>query len=190
MQIDITGKRHRNFRDAVNDLYETPWSDWWITGPRTCLWLMLFFVSNGGDPILWFNKFVSEGKPGSGHEGIDAMERDCRQFLCAVCFDQLNVPDIVAFELSARSVQVTAENYRFKFETGKDLDEEKAILYGTENVRGQIPMCPALRTHLAAELTKRNAIEKERRKAHEERLAANPKPNKPGKGDKPGANGG
>lgn len=60
--FDTQGKRHRNSREATRLLFESPMPDWWLTGPRTTLWLCKFWVDNQGDPMAWFAHFMSTGK--------------------------------------------------------------------------------------------------------------------------------
>ena len=159
-------------------LYESPMPDWWLTGPRTSLWLCRFWVDNQGDPMAWFAHFLSTGKLTLRDGGMEDLERCCRCFYSGVCFDQMNVPDLSSFEVMARNIQVTAESYKHRFPGASNDDTEKQLMYGTDQVRGGLPMCPALRAHIATELTRINAIEKERRKAREERQAQNPAPKK------------
>ena len=73
----------------------------------------------------------------------------------------------------SRSIQVICVSYSERQQTVREDYFERGVLYGTEGMDGLLPLCPALKDHLAAELQKRNSIEKEKRKAQELRIAAN-----------------
>ena len=80
-------------------------------------------------------------------------------------------------------MQVTAEKYRDRL-SGASRDDEVSLMYGTDQVRGGVPVCPALAEWVSEELKRENTIAKERRKAREERQL-----NRPGKPPKGGSKG-
>lgn len=170
ISYDPLGSRFKDYREAVNACTEHEWTDWPIKGPRTTLWLLRFFLEIGGNPISWFTKFKSDGKLDFTDEGIEELERLCRQLHTMVCYDQLNVPDIAGVELLCRSIQVTAYGYRERFTTQREDSYERGLMFGVQFGEGNLPICPALKDYMAAELQKKNAIDKERRKAIELRI--------------------
>ena len=167
---DSLGVRFKEFREAVNSMREDAFADWPVPGPRTLLWLLRFFLQNSGSPLAWFGKFKADGDLSYFDEGIEELERSLRFLQTAACYDQQNLANSASAELVARSVQVTVYAYAYKFIGDREDAFERGLMYGTGSQgEGCLPVCPALREYLAGELQKRNAIDKERRKAQEGR---------------------
>ncbi|CAK0809174.1 unnamed protein product, partial [Prorocentrum cordatum] len=105
--------------------------------------------------------------------GVEEHLRICTALENAVCFDQLNVTEMASFELLGRSLQIIEEKYRERTAGAADPVRMDQHLYlGTELVRGNCSVCPALQAWVSQELAQEHAILKERRKAREERAAA------------------
>ena len=170
---DMLGKRHRECRDCLHLLFESPFPDWPIPGPRTVLWVVSFMVHLAGSPVGWFTKFKSDMGLTFTDDGIEELERLCKQLQTWIVYDQYNVCNSAAAEMVSRSIQVICGSYSERLQTGREDYFERGVLYGTEGMDGLLPLCPALKDHLAAELQKRNSIEKEKRRAQELRIASN-----------------
>ena len=167
---DSQGNRHRECRDSLHLLFETPFPDWPIPGPRTTLWVVSFMVHLAGSPLGWFTKFRSDMGLSFADEGIEELERLCKQLQSWIVYDQYNVCNSAAAELVCRNIQVICVSYSERQASGREDSFERGVLFGSYE-DGLLPLCPALKDHLAAELQKRNSIEKEKRKAQELRIA-------------------
>lgn len=192
---DLRGNRHRECRDSLYLLFESPFADWPVPGPRTTLWVVTFMVQLAGSPVGWFTKFKSDMGLSFADEGIEELERLCKQLQAWIVYDQYNVCNSAAAEMVCRSIQVICVSYSERQQTGREDSFERGVLYGS-NEDGLLPLCPALKEHLASELQKRNAIDKEKRKAQELRLAnaaqrggRNHRGRGRGKNDQPAADG-
>eukprot|EP00959_Pyramimonas_sp_CCMP1952_P007981 167225-Pyramimonas_sp.AAC.1 len=101
-----------------------------------------------------------------------------------VIYDQLNVANLASGEMLARAVQLQGERYRDRVAPAADSGSLDAhALLGTDQLRGNVCVAPALQDHIEDELTKMNAYRMEQRKSREERDLAR-KNKKGAKGDK------
>ena len=69
------GVRHRAFKESVDDMRETAWSDWPLTGPRTCLFVITFIAEHNSTPEQRRVRFCTEGRlqqtdPGAAEHGV------------------------------------------------------------------------------------------------------------------------
>ena len=82
--------------------------------------------------------------------------------------------------------------YMDRFEGNRDDSFERGVLFGTGVGEGSLPICPKLKQYMVAELQRKNAVDKEKRKAQEQRalLAAERKANPGGGGKRGGGRGG
>ena len=126
----------------------------------------------------------------------DNHDRLVHTFLCKVIsilltYDQLDCFNIAGFELLVRELQVIEERHKDRLGGGSrdsvDRRNEYEILMGT-TMDASHCMMPALRQYLASEVGKQMMIDKERRKAREEREPS--RKQKPPKGANKGAGGG
>ena len=170
---DMLGKRHRECRDCIHLLHESQFADWPIPGPRTVLWVVTFMVQVGGSINGWFTKFKSDLSLSYSDEGVEELERNCKQLQAWLTYDQCNIANLASAELLCRAIQVICVSYSERLQTSREDSFERGILFGVE-LDGLLPICPALKEHLASELQKRNSIEKEKRRAQELRLAMGP----------------
>ena len=167
---DAPGALFRTFRDGTSLLSEHILPDWPITGPRTTLWLCRFFVQNSGTPLAWFSKFRADGKLSYLDEGIEEIERSCRQIQTQVCYDQLNISDLASCEILSRSIQFTAYRYLERVTSGREDSFGRGLMHGTQFGEVNLPVCPLLHDYMSTELQKKNAIDTERRQAQEARI--------------------
>ncbi|CAK0789434.1 unnamed protein product [Prorocentrum cordatum] len=151
---DARGQRYKDFRGAVNGMTQNTYPDWPIRGPRTAWWVCRFML------------------------GVPEHEQARRLLETSARHDQVNVPDVAAAELAARSLQLIEEKYRDRLSGNAHTEAaDSHLYYGTDM------------EWISAELGRECAALTERRKAREERLLARPKggPKKPGDPKGPGA---
>ena len=104
--------------------------------------------------------------------------------LLCVMTRSTNVAGLAAFELGARQLQIAEDklSHRFADDAGVDRQGDYSLMSGSTR-KSQLYIAPQLKAWIAGELQKDASILKERRKAREERILANPKKKgAPGKG--------
>ena len=94
----------------------------------------------------------------------------CSILETAVCYDQLDMPALASMELLVRQIQIIEERFKDRFmqSSSSSQDFDRHLMSGNTS-RTQICVCPELIDWLAKESSKTTAIDKERRKAREER---------------------
>ena len=163
-------------------MIEHPWPDWRLTGPRTCLWVCRFICENGATPLGRHQLFKTMFRLTDADVGVVEHEECCRILQEGVCYDQLNVASLASFEAVSRSLQVQEERYRHHLnEENDDEGYDRHLFLGNQHSRGNLCVCPLLQSFVAAELARKAALAKERRKAREERALPKPSAKKPGK---------
>ena len=96
----------------------------------------------------------------------------CRIIEVAVCYDQLDAPSLASLELLFRQIQVCEDALKHKFANSagsSDSTFDRHLMAGTSS-NSSLCICPALMEWMGHENSKCSAIEKERRKAREERI--------------------
>ena len=89
--------------------------------------------------------------------------------------DHFDIGRSAAFELIARKLQMIHDKWKHKLpnvnptSTSSGADDESFLLLGTHETRGNIGVSPELTTWLGGELGRLALVDKERRKAREER---------------------
>jgi hypothetical protein len=184
VKYDQTGQRFRNFREAVLDAEEIKWDDWPVPGGIfTVLWCMQFMLNRSGSPMLWHQTWVTLGKLNNNDHQVIFHEALCRMVETAACYDQINLPTLASMELLVRQIQCIEERQKDKF-TAADFSGstgyEQHLMAGSSS-RSQLCICPALMEWVTKEVAKQNIMDKERRKAREERALT--RPPKKGGGD-------
>ena len=187
VRYDVHGKRYREFRAAVDLMEESQLEDFAVGGPRTALWVLRFMLEHGGTPRGWHARWKADGKLQPHDSGVAIHEACCLMLESAVCFDQLNAPNLATIELMVRQIQIVEEKWKERFAGAQDLGDVDSNLHlymglgAGVGSRAALCICPALSEHISKELQKEAAVSKERRKAREERQLAKPK-----KGANPG----
>ncbi|CAK0896628.1 unnamed protein product [Prorocentrum cordatum] len=181
VSFDLQVQRHVDYRTAVMNM-----EDWPVRGPATALWTLKFMEAHGGTPTGRHSRWLSEMRL-AGHEpSVHEHEMACRTLERMVVHDQLNVANPASGEMLARAVQLQEERHRDRVAPAVDSPNENAhILLGTDQLRGNACVAPALQEFCKEELRKQNAHRKEQRKAREEHELARKSGNKKkGNGDK------
>ncbi len=166
---DTQGNRFKEFRSAVNSLQQDDWPDWPVSFPRTCLWVCRYFVRQGLTASGWFQKFRHDAGLGFMDEGVEELQRDCKMLDTLLTYDQINVANLASADQLCRNIQVVAHLYADRFASDRDDSYERNLMYGAAHGEQSLPISPELREHLAVQLSRRSAIEKERREAQETR---------------------
>ena len=104
-------------------------------------------------------------------------EFSCRALETSACYDQIDIGALATCEILARQLQTAKDLLSHKFiDTRDDSNLDLFLMTGAQN-KTELCICLALRAYLATETQKEAAILKERRKAKEERILAQPKKN-------------
>ena len=136
---------------------------------------MRFMYNNGGTPTGFHQCLLSELRLDYSAGGMSEHQVLCKFFELVVQVDLLNVGKSTACELLARKIQIIHDRWKHKapsFNAGNVAvggDDDSFLLLGTHETRGNVGICPELTTYLGLELGKLANVDKERRKAREER---------------------
>ena len=172
MRYGSDGKRRRELRDGVDQASETVWTDWPIKGPRTARWVAQYIVTNGGAPLSMHQAWKTDCKLQASDGGVLEHEAICKVLELAIEYDQLNIGELAAVELLCRRLQMIQYRWRERIlgatATGT-IEDESHFFMGTDPTRGNLCICPCLNTWLGEELRKESQMNKEQRKAREER---------------------
>ena len=107
----------------------------------------------------------------------------CRRVIeTCLCYDQIDGAANASFELVCRSLQICEDRLSYKFEESSHDSHGDMLLMSGAAHKSQLCICPALKAWTASELQKDSAVLKERRKAREERVLAQPKKQAKGAG--------
>ena len=192
--FDGATRKTSGFSESVKDASESPSNAWYITGPRTTLWILQALDTQDQSPTRrhwWWRSALSLSALDPGVEE--------HQFLCEVletglAYDRLNLPDLQCFESICRRLQLWEEYYGEGLrlsEAGGSLGsrdaDERSIFLGHQHGRGVALVAPALSDFVSSRLKEKSTMLKERRKAREERLAIGGGKDEPagGGGDRP-----
>ena len=179
---DGRGERSREWGTSVLEITETTFEDWPLEGPRTCLWLLAAIRRQGFTPMSrhsWWRASLGLCITDPGVED-HALLSDL--FESALWYDGLNLGELLCFEKLARRYQLWEEFHKdslrrsmAKTDHSSHLDgEERELFMGERFSRNTALVSPSLQSHIAEKLKERAAIQKERRKAQEERTLQSP----------------
>ena len=116
---------------------------------------------------------MSDGRLQYSDTGCQQHQVLCQAIQHAVCYDQLEVGQLVSFELPMRALQLIELKHKDRFMhnqgNGTDPFEDSHLYLGISQTRGLVMICPALERHVGVELKGEFKASEARRKAHEER---------------------
>jgi hypothetical protein len=185
VQYDNSGLRFREFRSAVSQYDNITFPDWPIPGNiLTTTWCCKFMLARAGSPTGWHQMWVSLGKLNPQDHHVMYHGDLCRIIEVAVCYDQLDAPSLASLELLFRQIQVCEDALKHKFANSagsSDSTFDRHLMAGTSS-NSSLCICPALMEWMSHENSKSSSIEKERRKAREERTLILKDSNKSNKG--------
>ncbi|CAK0909111.1 unnamed protein product, partial [Prorocentrum cordatum] len=174
MAKDSSGIRKKLFRDAVLEVTESPWPGWPLLGPRTTAWCVRFIAEQDSHPRARHTKWLHETGLTQSDPGVADHEVAMRAFEFGLVYDQVNVGELVSFELLARRAQMAEWRYRDRLAPRRadETAEDEHLYMGTGETRGLIMMAPFLVEHISTELHRESQVMKEKRKLREERQLA------------------
>ena len=182
---DRQGQRFREFRQAVSQCEHHSFADWPIPGPPTVMWVIKWMVARGGTPLAWHAAWKTNGRLQDSEGVVLHHESNCRILETMLCYDQVNAGALASLELVCRLIQICEDKLSHRFDDSHgDAGSDYYLMSGAQS-GSQLCICPELRAWIASEVQKESSVLKERRKAREERVLANPKK----KGGKGGAGG-
>ena len=171
VQFDNQGHRYRSFRDATMLAENVKWEDWPVPGGiLTVVWCMQFMLNRAGSPTAWHALWRSLGRLNEQDYLVQFHDSLCQIVETAACYDQLDCPALASMELVYRQIQICEERLKEKFSNQNSESSYEIHLMAGTACKSQLCVCPALSAWMSVELSKRSAIDKERRKAREERV--------------------
>jgi hypothetical protein len=178
VKYDGFGSRTQPYGTAVLGLSETAFSEWRVSGPRTCRWLCKAIVDQDSTPTRRHHWWRSALSLSVNDEGVEEHAFISEVLETALCFDALNVSELACFEQMARRYQLWEHFYGDALKVADQRSsghqalegEERGIFLGQERSRALALICPSLELHVSEQLRNRASILKERRKAREERV--------------------
>ena len=185
VRYDELEVRYREPRDCLMMYEFSAFPDFPISGPRSTLWCCQHMVTISGSARAWHNhwKIICKLTPNDG--GVDSHFLCCEFIHHLMVYDQGNLANLAAAECAAREIQTQEIRYAERVTGSNDDSTERHILAGSTSL-GNLCIMPAIREFLSAELKVKNDINKERRKAREERGLSRPDKEKNKKGKKEG----
>ena len=183
IRYNADGNRDRSYAEGVSLLSESDFSDWSMDGPRTTKWVLGAIVSGDSTPIkrhYWWRQVLGLRADDFGvneHEFLSTMLET------SVCYDQLNVGELLCFEHLSRRLQLIEESRAEALRTatmgtsggmgaGHVDNEEQDLFLGRKHARHSALVSPALQEWVAGKIAQTSAVRKERRKGREERQLA------------------
>ena len=185
MTIDrrANGVRHKDFKSAVEELSQSSWDGWPLSGPRTAVWCVRYISETDGHPTAHYTRWRYQASLSLSDAGVGDLESGLKMIEYAMCFDRVNIGELACFELLLRKLQLIELKYKNRSlkADGEHLHEEEHLYLGHAATRGQLMVNPDLEQYVASEIAKDCSVMKEKRKLLEERRLARPK----GKGKDP-----
>ncbi|CAK0856048.1 unnamed protein product, partial [Prorocentrum cordatum] len=169
---DGRGQRFLDFREGVLAQSERARADFPVRGPRTTHWALQSIQRRGGSPLARHSRWRTEMGLDPDDAGVEVHLSCSRLLETMISRDQLNACDLACGELIARALQVQEERYRARSASAEPENINRNLMMGTAEVRGDVCVAPALQQHVSAELAREVAVQKELRKAREERQLA------------------
>ena len=77
-------------------------------------WVLRFMWNNGGSPMAFFQKFITDTRLDFGSNGIAEMQGWCKFFEIMILYDQLDPSKLACAELGARRIQIIAGRWKAK----------------------------------------------------------------------------
>jgi hypothetical protein len=162
------GEWFREFRSGADDIDQTEFTDWPLTGPLTTGWYVRELSKIGTGPLgrspNWKheNELQDDDRHAVKHESLLEMLE------LMICSDQLNGSNLACAESLMRELQYNDFEIKKKVEMKKPASHAEWFL-GRPRRTGGALVCPALADWVAGRALKESAILKEHCKAADER---------------------
>ena len=183
------GRRHRDWQEVAEDISEIAMADWPIEGPRSALWVARFLADSGrGGPEAYHKWWRVTAKLGLHDWGVSEHMQNMRFLHLAGTYDQLDLANLAIIEAIARRIELIEYQYRERTRDGirsaglgtgaspaiagaLALGGEEADLFdGVGKVAGGACVAPQIVEFVAQELEKSAKIDKQARKARDEKV--------------------
>lgn len=190
VRYDENGVQGRPWGEAARCSEETVIENWPTKGPRTAGWVGRFLSRRNTGPDDHHRWWRSTARLGWG---VSAHAQCCRYLQLAGSFDQLDLSNNSIIEAVARRLQVIEWQYRDRVRDGDRglagatsagsasgitpaSQDEVDLFEGTSHVGSTVCCCPDLVEHVSRELEREAQIQKNARKAREEKQLARAPP--------------
>ena len=185
---DRHGRRGRDWCDVASMCQEIPMKDWPIDGPRSALWCVQYLDDAGrGGPEPYHKWWRTTCKLTLNDWGVAEHMQMMRLLSVAGAYDQLDLSNLAVVEVICRRAELIEYQYRERAREGlrasglgtgastsltgaSVLGGEEADLFdGVGKIAGGAMVAPQIVEFVAAELEKTAKIDKQARKAREEK---------------------
>ena len=100
-------QRHKPFADGVSEQVEDVYADWPIyDGHRSMLWVLEKMARDGLAPVAWCESYLGRKRYADADRAQHELRVLAKVIETALCYDQLNVCGLAAFEHLARRWQL------------------------------------------------------------------------------------
>ena len=174
--VNSVGRSMGTFLGSAGGVSTTEADDWSVEGPRTTEWLVQQHVDEQMPPTkrhLWWRNAMQLTPR---HEGVAELGFLNEVLETSISRDALNIVELQCFELIARRMQLYERKYALALQEAhtrssgvRSLEHEERNLFLGGGARGTALVCPALEKFVSVLLSEKSSLQKERRKAREER---------------------
>jgi hypothetical protein len=178
---DEAGSRFRDLSTALAHMSQDVFADWPLEGPRSVLFCLKFFKSAGLELLNHHARFRGLLKGNADSVSWDFLVQEHGLLVkiasLALTYDQLNLPDLAAFEVLFRRVQQIEDRLRGLIEEPGELVSTDKLFLGYDTGRHSICLSPELQKFMGEECSTQSKSLEAQRKAREERaLLSSPAP--------------
>ena len=162
-------KRKRNFKDAVGLMKEEPHLDWPVSGPRSAASILCIICDHyDGSPIARSREMRGPGRLDTSDPGVDVHAMLMEVIYDAVCYDQLNICDLVSFERLFRWIHMFEWTHREKLGVIAGSRADQLQKFGACGSMGNtLLICPLLEAQHNKNLLESYKVEDALRKQQE-----------------------
>ena len=151
-----------------------------VAPPRAAEWCIRFLQRQQVHPDDYHGAWRTRHKLAGNGYGVQTHAQALRCIAVAGCLDQLDLPNLAVIEHLFRQVQLVEYYYRERQRASEDKQfkdkksvgvssEEVELFLGGSKSGLESMICPDLMQHIAKELEREASINKQTRKAREER---------------------
>ena len=180
-----SGERMRTWADVAESVSESAIDHWPIKGPRTAQWVARFMARRNTGPEDHHRWWRSTARLNASDWGVAEHGQLCAYLEAAGSMDQLDLSNLVVMERIARRLQTIEYQYAEKVRDNERggsagatasasgsaviTNDEIDLFEGRQHVNPTVCCAPSLIEHVSKELEKEAQIQKQARKAREEK---------------------
>lgn len=179
----IDGQRERSFESAVDAAEQVELDTFGVRGPRTAGWCMRFLARQHTHPDDYHRNWKSRHKLAEVDWGVAIHALVMRGVSLALCNDQVDGMNMTVIEHLFREAQLVEYHYHMQEKDeeekkkkdkkhGGPTAEESDLFRGSLKSGFAAMVCPELTEYIAKQLERDVNIQKQTRKAREERTLA------------------